>query len=194
MTGLAQQQSCSICMSTIEAYDGVHECSSCHASYHEDCWSDNGGCAIYGCAHVPKVEGLRQIEIPPAFWGREDKKCPRCGATIIALATRCRHCGAEFGEAPEAKEAFDRRAARTSRVPRYRRAALAFVVMSILPFVSLVTLVAGSIYYRANRDEIARVPGGAQGLYRIAIGTAAAQFAFLLAGVVAWWVKLTIEA
>ena len=37
------------------------ECPACRAIHHEECWHDNGGCAIIGCAAAPQ-EGAR----PPA--------------------------------------------------------------------------------------------------------------------------------
>jgi Prokaryotic RING finger family 1 len=192
MSELPAAASCAICMSPIGAADALRACEGCRAPYHEECWSENGGCAVYGCAHVPKTEGLKPLEIPPAFWGREDKDCPRCGMKIMAVAVRCRHCGAEVEARPEEKAAFDSRAARRTRTPQYRRAAVLFVVLSLLPGLSLVTLLVGTYHYRSNRGEIARVPGGTEGLFRIAIATAAAQVAILLFGVVAWWVRFVI--
>lgn len=192
MSELPVAASCSICMSPIAASDTLRACEGCRAPYHEECWGENGGCAVYGCAHVPKTEGLKPLEIPPAFWGREDKDCPRCGARIMAVAVRCRHCGADIEARPEEKAAFDRRTARKTRTPQYRRAALVFVVLSLLPGLSLVTLLGGTWYYRSNRDDIARLPGGTEGLFRIAIATAAAQVAILLLGVVAWWIRYVV--
>lgn len=178
--------SCAICMSSIEAGDAATQCPGCASAYHEDCWNENGGCAVYGCANVPKTEGLKALEIPPAFWGREDKDCPRCGAKIMALAVRCRHCGSEVEARPEEKAAFDRRAARRERTPKLRRMALAFVAMSLLPGLSLIALIAGPLYFKRNRDDIRRLSGGTEGLYRIAIATAAAQCTILTLGVVAY--------
>ena len=180
---------CGICMSAIEATDASTSCEGCHSPYHAECWTENGGCAVYGCTHVPKTDGLKPLEIPPAYWGREDKDCPQCGASIMALATRCRHCGREVVARPEEKTAFQKRTERRARAPILRRTAKLFVVLSLLPVLSLITLIVGPLYYRRNRDEIRRLSGGADGLYRIAIVTAAAQCAILLLGVVAWSVK-----
>lgn len=183
---------CGICMSAIEASDAAASCPGCQSPYHADCWTENGGCAVYGCTHVPKTDGLKPLEIPPAYWGREDKDCPQCGAKIMALAVRCRHCGCEVVARPEAKASFQQRTERRARAPILRRAAKIFLVMALLPGFALITLTAGTFYYRGNRDEIRRLPGGAEGLYRIAIGTAAAQCGILLFGVVAWWIRYAI--
>ena len=159
MSELPLGASCAICMSPVEPVDAWRSCEGCRAPYHEECWSENGGCAVYGCTKVPKTEGLKPLEIPPAFWGKEDKDCPRCGASIMAVAVRCRHCGAEVQARPEEKAAFEKRAERKSRSPLYRRAAILFLIMSLLPVLSVVTLIAGGVYYGRHRQEIARLPG-----------------------------------
>jgi hypothetical protein len=184
---------CSICMSAIDAAEPMHTCDGCRAKYHEECWSENGGCAVYGCSQVPKTEGLKAIEIPPSYWGREDKDCPKCGAKIMALAVRCRHCGADVEARPEEKASFERREARKARTPVLRRSAMMFLVASLLPFVSLITLIFGPIYYRSNAENIRRLSGGTDGLFRIAITTAAAQCGLLLLGFVGWWIKQSIS-
>jgi hypothetical protein len=180
---------CAICMSAIEAGEAASRCSGCHTRYHEECWTENGGCAVYGCSRVPKTDGLKALEMPPAYWGREDKPCPRCEKTIMALAVRCRHCGAEVQDRPEEKVAWELRAEHRERAPVLRRFATAFLIMSLLPVVSLVTLIAGTMYYRRNQIRIRRLPGGTDGLYRIAIATAAAQSAIFALGLVAWSLK-----
>jgi ribosomal protein L40E len=179
-------------MSSIDAGEPSTECSACHAFYHAECWDENGGCAVYGCAQVPKTEGLKALEIPPAFWGREDKDCPQCGAKIMALAVRCRHCGGQIEARPESKDSFERRSERRLRAPTQRRFARLFMVLSLLPALSLLTLSVGTIYYRRNREEIRRLSGGTDGLFRIAFTTAAAQCALLLLGLVGWWIKFVV--
>jgi hypothetical protein len=180
---------CAICMSVIEAGEAASRCEGCHARYHQDCWAENGGCAVYGCSQVPKTEGLKALEIPPAYWGREDKPCPRCGMTIMALAVRCRHCGAEVVDRPEERITYERRVERRERAPILRRFAIAFVIMSILPALSLITLIGGTMYYRRNRSEIGKLPGGTDGLFRIAIATSAGQCAIFALGLVVWSLK-----
>jgi len=189
---LSRTGTCGICMTAIDAGDASTSCEGCRSPYHAECWTENGGCAVYGCTHVPKTDGLKPLEIPPAFWGREDKDCPHCGAKIMALAVRCRHCGAEVIARPEEQAAFQRRTERRARGPILRRSAMVFLIMSLLPGLALITLVAGTLYYRGNHDEIRRLPGGTDGLYRIAIATAAAQCAILTLGVVAWWIRYAV--
>jgi len=63
------------------------------------------------------------------------------------------------------------------------------VVMSLLPAVSLITLIGGTMYYRRNRVEIRKLSGGTDGLFRIAIATAATQCAIFALGLLIWSVK-----
>jgi pSer/pThr/pTyr-binding forkhead associated (FHA) protein len=43
---------CSICLSKVTSEDEQHACESCGAVYHVECWTDNCGCAAYGCKQV----------------------------------------------------------------------------------------------------------------------------------------------
>src|SRR5689334_2486971 len=90
---------CPYCLSAFADGDEVETCPGCRAGYHRGCWQENGGCAVYGCAHVPAVESRRAIEVPMSYWGQENKPCPSCGQQILAAAVRCRHCGATFASA-----------------------------------------------------------------------------------------------
>lgn len=183
---------CAICMTPVGPEDAATACPSCAAPYHAECWADNGGCAVYGCAMVPKTDGLKPLEIPPAFWGREDKECPRCGKTIMAMAVRCRHCGAEVEAKIEAKTAYERRQVRKSNAPKLRQSAIAFLVLSLLPLLSIIPAVAGRIYYSRNRDDIKRLPGSVDGYYRISIAVGTAQAAIFALALAAWWVKYVV--
>ena len=80
---------CAICQSPISGEEAKTVCPACRAEYHAECWEENGGCAVYGCAQVPAVELRRSIEIPVSYWGRENKPCPSCGREILAAAVRC---------------------------------------------------------------------------------------------------------
>lgn len=183
---------CAICLTPIEADDAATSCPACSAPYHAECWTETGGCAVYGCRMVPTTEGLKPLEIPPAFWGREDKNCPSCNALIAAVAVRCRHCGAAIEARPEEKSSFERRKARRERAPSLRRGAVGMIVLSLIPCVAAFAAIGGWIFYRMHRDEIRRVPGSCDGLFRIGIGVAAAQsviFALALAG---FWIKQQI--
>jgi Prokaryotic RING finger family 1 len=183
---------CAICQSPFGPDDAATMCPACGAPYHADCWSDNGGCAVYGCRLVPNTEGLKPLEIPPAFWGREDKSCPACNALIAAMAVRCRHCGAAIEARPEEKTSYDRRQARRQRAPALRRNAVLLIVASLIPVLAALAAIFGWMYYRHNHDEIRRLPGSAEGLYRIAIGVAAAQSVIIALALVGFWIRGTL--
>ena len=194
MTTEAQQAQavCAICQSPFGADDAATACPACGAPYHADCWSDNGGCAVYGCRLVPNTEGLKPLEIPPAFWGREDKNCPVCNSLIAAMAVRCRHCGAAIEARPEEKTSYERRQARRERAPALRRNAVLMIVLSLIPVVAAPAALLGWLYYRSHRDEIRKLPGSADGLYRIAIGVATAQSIIIALGVLGFWIRGTV--
>ena len=180
---------CSICLSPFGPDDARTACPACGAPYHADCWSDNGGCAVYGCRLVPTTEGLKPLEVPPAFWGREDKNCPACNALIAAMAVRCRHCGATIEARPEEKTVYARRQARRERAPALRRGAVLMIVLSLVPVVAAFAAFGGWLFYRRNADEIRKMPGSADGLYRIAIGVATAQSVIIALGLVGFWIR-----
>lgn len=184
---------CSICLSPIGPDDAGTACPACSAPYHAECWSDNGGCAVYGCRMVPTTEGLKPLEIPPAFWGREDKNCPKCNALIAAVAVRCRHCGASVEARPEEKMAYDRRQERRKRAPTLRRGAVALVTLSIIPVVGAPAALGGWFFYRRNRAEIRKLPGSYDGLYRIAIGVATAQSVIIALALIGFWIKSALR-
>src|SRR5437867_6392692 len=113
---------CAICQSPLGPIEAMTSCPACYAQYHSECWQENGGCAVYGCAQVPAVEQRRSIEIPVSVCGQEQKPCPACDREILAAAVRCRHCGATFASArPEDAGQFQKRVAQTERLPEVHR-------------------------------------------------------------------------
>ncbi len=138
---------------------------------------------------MPKTDGLKPLEIPPAFWGREDKDCPKCGNQILAMAVRCRHCGAQVEAKIESKSSYDQREARRSRAPKLRQMSLVLLTMALLPFLALVPAIVGTLYYRLHREEIRKLPGSYDGYFRISIAVGSAQVAIFSIALIAWWIK-----
>jgi hypothetical protein len=171
----------------------VETCPACHAPYHGSCWSENRGCAIYGCRMVPATEGLKPLEIPPAFWGREDKECPKCGKTIMALAVRCRHCGTMVEARPEDKASFERRQVRAASAPALRKWSVALLIGSLAPGIALISAIAAMSTLKRRRADLAKLPATYGGLLRIAIAVGFTQSAILLLGWTAYWIKATLE-
>ncbi|MBI4706270.1 MAG: hypothetical protein HY744_34670 [Deltaproteobacteria bacterium] len=167
---------CAYCQSPIEDEQARTTCHACLASYHADCWQENGGCGIYGCTQAPAVEPRKAVEIPVSFWGQESKPCPSCGREILAAALRCRHCGTTFASAqPEAVDEFQRRVTREGRLPQVRRAVAVWFVLSVLPCAAPVAAVGGTAHYRLHREEIAALPSIYGALAKLGIGVSIAQ-------------------
>jgi hypothetical protein len=172
---------CSICQSAIASEEAKMACPDCHTEYHVDCWNENHGCAVYGCAQVPATEGRSTLEIPTAYWGQENKACPVCQKEILAAAVRCRHCGTIFQTArPLASNEFSRTAALKAQSPRLRRIIVWFFVLCIVPFSAPVACAAGYMWRQSRRDEIEILPAVYSALLTIGLIVGAAQTAAIV--------------
>jgi hypothetical protein len=171
---------CAICQTPLAEGEPITACPECHAQYHPECWLENGGCAVYGCSQVPAVEQRRAIEIPAAYWGQENKPCPSCGREILAIALRCRHCGATFASAqPQGSEEFQQRTALESRLPKVKRWVVWLFVLAIVPCTAPFGGVIGLIWYTAHKQEVAALPALYPALSKIGIGIGLGQTAIL---------------
>ncbi|WP_320670533.1 RING finger protein [Patulibacter defluvii] len=57
---------CPFCHFTVKTGAAVHACPSCGAVHHEECWVENGGCAVTGCAAAPGTgPGAAAAYAPP---------------------------------------------------------------------------------------------------------------------------------
>ena len=172
---------CAICQTAISTEDAKTGCPECKAEYHSDCWQENGGCAVYGCAGVPRVEQRRAIEIPISYWGQENKPCPSCNREILAAAVRCRHCGATFSSArPEDSDEFHDRTALRESLPGMKRTVVWIFVFSIVPCLSPIGAVWGVIWYLANRSKIGSLPGVFAAILKIGLAVGLGQCALIL--------------
>lgn len=64
MTG----RSCPYCRFPLKEGGQVAECGSCHAVHHEDCYHENGGCAVAGCTSGPTAQyaaPTQAVPVPP---------------------------------------------------------------------------------------------------------------------------------
>jgi hypothetical protein len=124
-----------------------------------DCWQENGGCAVYGCAEVPKIEGRSGVEVPVAYWGQEYKPCPVCSNQILAAAVRCRHCGSVFQSArPLDSAEFAQAAAREAKAPRLRKRIVTIFIFCLLPFTAPVGVLIMLFFWQSNRDDVQKLP------------------------------------
>ena len=51
-TPLTPGSQCGVCHSTIEQREEHTRCQDCGAVFHVECWTENGGCSVYGCSQV----------------------------------------------------------------------------------------------------------------------------------------------
>lgn len=172
---------CAICQTPIADGDARTECSGCHAGYHEECWKENGGCAVYGCSNVPATEGRTAIEVPVAYWGQENKPCPVCNAQILAAALRCRHCGTVFQTArPVDSAEFSRTASHQAQAPRLRRNIIILFVLCLIPLTAPVCAIIALFYAQSRREEVGQLPALYGALAKIGIGVGFFQTAAIV--------------
>lgn len=161
---------CAICQSPLAGEDPRTSCPGCNAAYHTDCWTENGGCAIYGCAQVPKTEGRKSIEMPVAYWGQENKPCPVCSAQILAAAVRCRHCGTVFQTArPLDSAEFSQAASWEAKAPGLRKKIIFLFVLSLVPFTAPVGILILFFWAHARRQEVEELPSLFPALIKIGL-------------------------
>ncbi len=59
---------CGICQSRIAASEQMTTCPECALTFHADCWSENRGCAAYGCSQVgvlepPEASAVKELNV-----------------------------------------------------------------------------------------------------------------------------------
>ena len=176
----ATSGACPFCLSLISSDEAKENCPSCRAVHHHECWTENGGCAVYGCTCVPAAESRGALEIPVSYWGQEHKPCPSCSQEILAAAVRCRHCGATFQSArPQDAAEFRNRSELADRLPAAGKRVVVIFILSVIPFLAPVGAVWGLVWGRANRESLAALPPLYGALHRIGL-IAAISLTFLL--------------
>jgi hypothetical protein len=185
--GGAQQLRCGVCQSLWGDGEQGMVCPACAAPFHRECWEYNGGCGVYGCPQAPPTEGLSSLEVPPSYWGCEEKPCPRCRQTIHAAAVRCRHCGATFSSAaPQGPAAYEMQRRLDAELPTLRTAGIWLLVLSFIPCTAPLAGGVGLTWFLARRSPIRRLPPVQIAIWKIAIALGFAQtFLLVLFGVLA---------
>lgn len=182
---------CPYCLAGFQPGDEIGSCPKCQATYHLECWKENGGCAVYGCSQVPAIEGRAAIEIPFSYWGQENKPCPVCNQQILAAAKRCRHCGTTFASArPQGAAEFQSRAALEERLPAARHRVVTIFIFSVVPFLAPAGVVWGPLWSRGHREELAALPSLYPALVKVGFVAALVQtLAFAVLTVVYFFVS-----
>lgn len=160
-------RACAICQTAIAPGEAVGRCPSCDAPFHGECWDENGGCASYGCPHVPAVPKAEAPDAGSSYWGQEDKECPRCRQRIRLAALRCRHCGQTFeSRAPGSSTA--RPGAKPSGA-----AAVWLLALGLVPFTAPLVLVVGGVGLWIARGRVRRWPATRRAIAYVSLVAAA---------------------
>ncbi len=182
---------CAICQTPIAAGERMGPCPSCASPFHVPCWEENGGCATYGCQHMPVSVKEEAAAEPAAFWGQEEKSCPACHQRIRVAALRCKHCGSIFasadpgelrltrigGPAPAADvgPVLPRRShlhpteVDASVAQGRETAALLLLVFGVIPCTGPLAFLVGGIWYLSGREEIAQLSPQRQMFIRLGL-------------------------
>jgi hypothetical protein len=136
---------------------------------------------VYGCSKVPPTEKLADVEIPVAYWGQENKPCPVCGKSILAVALRCRYCGTTFDSArPQGQGEFAQDAARKMREPSLKRTAIWILVLGLIPFTAPFAAIFGGIWYAKNKSDLKVMPIVSRALALIGLFVGAGQTVLMI--------------
>lgn len=152
---------CAICQTGVSEGERIGACPACAASYHEECWTENGGCAVYGCSRTPQTVKDENAAGPPKyFWGLETKQCPNCGNTIKVAAIYCRFCKTGFETAaPISRAEMNRKQQKNAEAHSLKGSTVTLFVCGIIPCVAPLTLLVGGIWFLQKRAQIAKLPG-----------------------------------
>ncbi|MCP3136268.1 RING finger protein [Pyxidicoccus xibeiensis] len=172
---------CGICQTGIEVEESVGTCPACQSPFHAECWAENGGCAQYGCVHMPSATPAETGVSARTYWGREEKACTGCGEQIKVAALRCRFCGEVFAtEQPMTAVEADSQSQSAERRAAAGTAALWLFIAGLVPCTAPLTLVVGGIWYSSNRAVVRQLPSQRRVLALLGLGASAVTTSLLL--------------
>ena len=142
---VGQHSTCPICQTVIEGDEKCVSCPDCDVVFHQECWSETGGCGTYGCKQASVIDKSEATEKTPlTAWG-DTKKCPACGEEIKSISLRCKFCKTEFNSVdPMSVDQLRLQAKVSDDLESLKKWVVAFFVMSLLgilaPLVSPVSM------------------------------------------------------
>lgn len=68
IAGAHGEKACPYCRMPMRATDAVKVCAACQTPHHAECWAENKGCTVFGCAEAPQEE--EKISVAPAATAR----------------------------------------------------------------------------------------------------------------------------
>ena len=166
----------------IAAADRVMVCPACKRAYHEECWKELGGCAVYGC--VQMVEIKKSQSTLPTFWGSSEKTCPVCAEKIPVADLECRYCKTVFNDVRPISRESVLPPPPNPRAKALRADAIRLLVFNLLGVTSPIALLLGSIWYRRNRQEIERAGSTVKALSLIGLAAGALYVVIIAVGLI----------
>jgi hypothetical protein len=125
---------CSICHTLIQEGEESRKCDQCGQEYHAQCWTENRGCATYGCKAAPVSEKPTLPAAPHMGWG-DEKTCPVCDRKIPSSLLVCRFCNARFPYAdPMSRGEYADFQAVRNRATTARRVLVVLFILTVIGF------------------------------------------------------------
>jgi hypothetical protein len=125
----------------------------------------------------------KDADLPPAYWGSTQKKCPFCAEDIAVAETRCPKCGATFESMRPVQVDEVLPDQPDPAVRDCRRAAKWLLFFSVLTPTSPFALLFGSFWYRNNREDIERAGPQVRALALVSFGISVIYLAMVVVGV-----------